>query len=147
MNDKRVQKLIEDTKASIAKTHDLVMQLEAVVSGENPTRDVIAFWCDEWRRKYGSDYDISKTDAGQFKRLVTKHGKVEMTQRIARYLLERRQWLVENKHPLSVFFKQTSSYATPGGDLGYEPPPSCQHEPLCRSDAEHTSKRMRELRA
>lgn len=157
MTDKAIVKLLDDVKTSLAKLHDQVLALEAAVSGENPTRDVIAFWCSEWKRVHAANYDVTKADAGNFKRLVTANGLNEMKQRIARYLADRDRWLMQQKHPLGVFFKRVSGYATPQGRPAAframendEPPtmPSdCRHEPPCRDDVEHTMRRNREMRA
>lgn len=156
MTDKNIVKLIDDVKGSIAKLHDQVLQLEAAVAGENPTRDLIAFWCSEWKRIYSASYDVTKADAGNFKRLVTSTGLSEMKQRVARYLGDKDRFLVQNKHPLGMLFKRHSGYATPLPSLatyptdGYEPPllpVDCRHEPPCRNDIEHTRRRAQEMRA
>ena len=155
MTDKGIAKLIDDVKASLDRTRDLVLQLEAAVSGENPTRDVIAFWCSEWKRLYAANYDVTKADAGNFKRLVTANGLNEMKQRIARYLGDRDRFLVQQKHPLTIFYKRVSAYATPQGqrqeqrqvdDFETSVPVDCRHEPPCRDDVEHTMRRNREMR-
>lgn len=156
MTDKQLDTLIADIKTSIARTHDLVLKLEAQVTGQNPVRDVIAFWCNEWKHRYAANYDVTKGDAGQFKRLVTANGLGEMKQRIARYLNDHDRFIVQNKHPLSFFFKRVSGYATPEGRPAHwqameddtEPGPiDCHHEPPCRTESEHTTKKLRELRA
>lgn len=156
MTEKRIQTLIASVKESIAKTHDLVLQLEAAVGGENPVGEVIGFWRDEWHRVYNGDYDITKADAGNFKRLVTKHGRVEMRQRLVRFLIDKDAFLVRQKHPLAIFFTRVNAYSTPAGgnvagtardELDAAAPVDCHHEPPCRDDVQHTMKRRQEMRA
>lgn len=158
MTEKNIAKLVDDVKSSIARTHDLVLQLEAAVRGENPTRDGVAFWCSEWKGLYRANFDITKADAGNFKRLITSNGLAEMKLRVGRYLADKDRFLVQQKHPLSIFFKRVSAYATPQGtaapvrsldsyELPDEPPADCRHEPPCRGDIEHTQRRAREMRA
>ena len=75
--EQRIQKLIDETKHSIAKTHDLLIQLEAAhdlriqleaaIAGKNPLRDMIGVWRSEWHRIYVSEYDIRTADAALFK--------------------------------------------------------------------------------
>jgi hypothetical protein len=160
MTDTKIVKLIADVKSSIAKLNDQVLQLEALVAGENPVRDVIAFWCSEWKLRYAANYDVTKADAGNFKRLVTANGLNEMKQRVARYLADGDRFLVQQKHPLSMFFKRVSGYATPlpvergalrhAMEYDLDPstiPADCRHDPPCHDDIEHTRRRTREMRA
>lgn len=153
MTPERIMKIIDEMKHSIAKLHDQARMLEAAVAGENPVGEVVLFWRDEWHRVYGAKYDLTVRDKGNFKRLTTTHGKVEMKQRIARYLADRDTFLSRQKHPLSIFFTRVSAYATPAplprnqADYELATPADCRHEPPCRDDAQHTSLRQREMRA
>ncbi len=154
MTEKQRDALIADIKTSIAKTHDLVLKLEAHVTGENPVRDTIAYWCRAWKERYGVSYDVMPGDAKQLRRLIVEHGGEEMHKRIDAFFSDRDRFIIQNKHPLGFFLKRAQNYASTAPpqwiamEDDHEPAPiDCKHEPPCRTDAEHTRKRMSELRA
>lgn len=150
----RIDRLCDDIEETIAKLHDQVRTLRSAVAGENTVGKAIAYWQASWKGRYRADYDLTKADAGNLKRLVTKHGLGELCARLNRYLHDRDDFLERQKHPLSIFFSRVNTYASPIAGAGpfdvdteMEPPPDCRHAPPCRSDQEHTRKRAAERRA
>lgn len=153
MNE-RVDRLCDEIELTIAKLHDQVSTLRSATAGENPVGKAIAYWQQSWKGRYRADYELTKADAGNFKRLVTKHGLGELCARLNRYLHDHDNFLERQKHPLSIFFSRVNTYASPIAGAGpfdvdteMEPPPDCRHSPRCKSDQEHTRRRQQELRA
>lgn len=149
MAESRVDRLIQDGKETIAKLLDIMIKLEAATKGENPVGEVIARWKAAWKKKYGAEYELSSADAGNMKRLVTKRGKDDAAARLGRYINDNDPWLVRQRHPLAAFWSRENGYGktvhetVEDGDT----PSGCSHRPPCKTDAEHTSKKMQEMRA
>src|SRR5688572_16993464 len=151
MTEKRIQKLIEEAKSSIAKLHDIVLQLDAAVAGENPVGAVILFWKTSWQTVHGAAYTMTAADKGHVKRLVTQLGADDVKARMKNYLNDRDPFLARNKHPLNFFVSRINQYAElismHPPELPDEIPADCRHDPPCRSDADHTRKRAAEMRS
>ena len=102
MTEKRIQKLVDEAKNSIAKLHDIVLQLEAAVAGENPVGAVILFWKTSWQTVHGAAYTMTAADKGHVKRLVTHLGADDVKARMKNYLNDRDPFLAAvSGHPLS----------------------------------------------
>ena len=152
MPETKLERLITDTEGLIARIHDHLRQMKALAAGENPVGEVIGFWKDAWKFRHGSDYDLSQADAGNIKRQVTRLGAADLKERLKRYLGDSEPFLMRQKHPLSIFWSRVNTYSTPTTapqemDDHDAPPSGCQHTPACRTDAEHTVRKMREMRA
>lgn len=159
-HDAKVQKLMDQLEDRIGQMSAALTELRAAVSGENPTRDIILEWSRSWKQMYGASYSTTKIDAGNLKRLITEHGAAEISRRLARYLSNRERFIVEKKHPLSLFVRNVNTYATrqtkPAPDTGIPleleddllapAPADCRHEPPCADDLEHTRRRAQDMR-
>lgn len=139
----RADRLCDEIEATIAKLHDQVRQLRSAAQGENPVGKAIAAWVSGWKHCYGADYEPTKADTGNIKRLVTKHGAEEVISRLRRYAQNKDQFLVKQRHPLSIFFSQWNTYAsgTNGQELELEAAPvDCRHTPRCQTERTCTGK-------
>lgn len=128
--------LLDKIEAKIAAIHDDVRHARSLAAGENPVGRIIAVWKSEWRARHQGDYELTKADAGNFKRLVTKYGASEMNVRILNYLGDTDPWLVRQQHPLNVFFARVNMYQSRQADEW-----SCRtHTPPCTTPEAHAER-------
>jgi len=143
--DAKTERLLAAIEENLGKAIRDLHELRSQVAEENPTRDIIARWCERWKALYGSDYQVTKADAGQIKRLVSSLGAAELRARLGAYLKDRDDFLVKQAHPLNIFFKRVNGYGTvqradePAQAVG------CKHTPRCADDVEHTRRKLEVL--
>src|SRR3990167_9595659 len=128
--DSKLQKLIDSTEHLLASAHDNLRQMKALAAGENPVGDTIALWVSAWKAKYGAAYELSTADAGNLKRLVTRHGAADTKARLARYLADGDQFLTHQRHPLSIFWSRANTYSPAAAThetMSQERPVGCRH--------------------
>lgn len=150
----RQQKYIEAIERALHQAQDALIDLKRLQAGENPVRDAMFQWQELWSNRYAKPYVWAARgrDAGSIKRLVNITGSVSvLVEMMRRYIADDEQFLVRQQHPFQIFANNPNRWApTPPTFRAMEddaPPPSCHHDPPCRSDAEHTRKRMADLRA
>lgn len=148
---KQLEKLTGDLKTIIARGHDTLLHIDRVLKGENPVGELFDFWKTQWRATYRADYVFeNRKDAGQFNRLLKALPVGVVKRLLLAYLRDDDPFLVRNKHPLNLFWSRVNTYraaAVGPGPAMPSLPVGCQHEPPCSSDAEHTTRRQRELRS
>lgn len=163
--DRKVEQRLDEILATLDKLRDQVVTLKRHVAGENPVRDVLAFYDELWMNRYthglspAVHYDFNRTvDPATVKRWLKTMDALTIKGRITRYFADRDPFLVRQKHPFNLFIKNFNAYAPPSnvrpsvhdlGDPAFTPPehvPDCRHEPRCKSDVEHTQRKQRELR-
>jgi hypothetical protein len=151
MAEKRTKLEIKlaELEACIGECLERLVEVKHLALQENPTRDLIARWCEAWKKRYRDDYVVEKQDAGQLKRLGNTLGHEELGNRLRRYVNDVNPWLMKQRHPLSVFYKQVNAYGSSSEDLAGDDaaPVGCSHSPACKSDQEHTKRKMQEARA
>jgi hypothetical protein len=141
---------LETLEGALEKALLEVRGLKDAIQGEDPTKQMIARWCDAWRKRHGAVYQVTKADAGNIKRLTGILGAAELTVRLGRFINDRDVWLTRQRHPLAVFYSRVNLYATQAaGHVSEEDAPAaavgCKHTPACTSDAQHTALKLAEV--
>lgn len=115
-------------------------------------RRLIASWRDLWATRYRGTYSWNgMIDGKALKKLIQEHGADEVEARLASYVKDGGDFLVQNRHPFQVFVRSVNQYAgvrrdrEEGFDL--QPPADCHHTPRCRTDKTHTDRAGAERRA
>lgn len=88
-------------------------------------------------------------DTPQMKRLLKMFGEPELVRRMGAYVKSDDPFVVRNKHTFGLFVSTVNSYAPtaePVTQVETEPPADCRHLPPCKSDEEHTKKKVKEMR-
>jgi hypothetical protein len=113
-------------------------------------------WCVRYapgaKNQYSWNY---KEDRPHWKRLLKRLSTEELEVRIVRYLMNADQFYVKERHPFSLFVRNVNAFVGEGRDAaemelsaGLE---LCiregQHAPPCKSDQEHTRKKMLDMRS
>ena len=166
--------MADDHKARIGKIQKLMDTLVDLRGKEQAVLDEIAElagggdgigaklktfetgWQVAWSGRYeGATYAFQyASDRPQEKRLLKLFGMEELLARAARYITDDDPFYVRNRHPFRLFVSAVNKYAAerPGNgtaaseDAEWDRPIGCQHTPPCRSDSEHTQRRLREGR-
>lgn len=146
----RVASLIAEIRKLNERTFEHLGELEALLN-EGPTvasqvPKLFAAWAQKWSAAHqGEKYVFAEgRDGGAFKRLLKALAFDDITTRMDAYLADADPWYVERRHPLAVFLKNINS-------IGPLTDPTtavvgCRHVPACKSEAEHTRKRLDEVR-
>jgi hypothetical protein len=145
--------------ATAAKLADQIIAMKRKVEGVNPVREVLAFYDELWVSRYSAGakppvrYEFNRTiDPATVKRWLKTMDVLVLKGRITRYFADRDAFLVRHKHPFNLFIKNFNTYAPPANQgasvaSSPEPVPQCSHVPPCGTDAEHTRRRMEDMRA
>jgi hypothetical protein len=92
-----------------------------------------------------------QVDRPNMKRLLRKMPAEELTQRMVAYLRSEDPFYLRSRHPFSLFVSSINSWAPEqsAADFALDAPAvaDCKHAPACRSDQEHTKKKLAEMRA
>ena len=147
----------ERTASLVAELHRLlerqleqIAELEKILSDEptttSQTPTLFAAWGHKWAAAHeGEKYVFAQgRDGAAFKRLLKALPLEEIIGRMEAFLADTDPWLVQRRHPLGVFLKNINSI----GPTHQAPAPviGCSHVPRCTSEAEHTKKRLAEVR-
>lgn len=114
-------------------------------------KQVEAAWASCWSGRYHGDYVFNfARDRAHLKRLLRTFTPEELEGRMVRYLQDNEPALVQRRHPFGWFISSINNYAPHGEapkDLELSAPVSdCKHTPRCKSDQEHTDRKMKDLR-
>lgn len=113
-------------------------------------------WCVRYAPGAQAQYSWNyKEDRPHWKRLLKRLSVEQLETRIIAYLKDSDQFYVKGRHPFSLFVRNVNSFVGEGRDAaeielstGLE---LCiregKHQPPCKSDQEHTKKKMQDLRA
>lgn len=154
--ERKIKQLVARVDAAMnfnAKMHDELLAIKRALEGSNPTGEIFQHFSESWERRYRAKYVFNgAVDGNHIKRLLKVFDVPTLKARISRYIADDDTFPVKNKHAFNVFIGRVNSYATPastdavGFDLDATPVIGCMHMPKCRTDAEHTRKKMGELR-
>lgn len=149
LNVAAIQKIFALLKQRHDEDGALLEELERLIAGGKGIGEIMkecyATWNEFWSVQHGGAYAfVFHEDAPQMKRLVRTLGQEELTARMFHFISDRNEWLVKHKHPFKVFVKQNNSYASATAARADDdaPPVDCKHTPPCRSDQEHTKKKL-----
>jgi len=143
--------LVDRARKLIEKVSETLTEIESLQNDQpTPGADVkrlFHFFAARWSGRYANAYVFSSgKDAGGFKRLLKTMPRPEIERRISNYLDTEEPFLVRHRHPLSLFFSNVNAYGdTPWGGTVARPM-GCEHEPPCTTDAEHTARKLQDVR-
>lgn len=145
-NEKMIR-LIEQIEDLSSRLNASVNELRALAAGENPTYQVMKHWVSRYGKQYGTKYEFSRSDTGNLKRLALKFGATDMQARIERYLSDHDDFLVRQRHPISILFTRINTYAPVTEPTELEMSAvGCPHNPPCVSRQACTRRRVADLR-
>lgn len=135
-------------------------QRDLLDSGESPprkpppkytdTQRLTAFYSTEYQKKFNERPVINVEDGKILKRLVAQFGYEKVRERIGVYLSWDDDYVSEHGYPLSLLGRtwnritaqiQKRAMRSSGGVVT-----ECTHRPRCRTHAEHTKKRIAEMK-
>ena len=110
-------------------------------------RDLSARWSTRYRTDYIWQYI---KDRPNMKRLLKTLSPEEIRIRWAAYLRDDEDYVVKARHPFALFCSSINRYAEQGHattleDI-FQAPLDCRHTPTCKTDQEHTRRRMSDMR-
>src|ERR1700752_3803273 len=81
---------------------------------DEPVKEVLATFDREWMRRYAvgldDDYEFTAADAAAVKRRLKTAAVRRIQTRICNYFNDRDRWIVEQRHPFSVFVVRYHRY-------------------------------------
>lgn len=112
-------------------------------------------WQTAWSARYHTDYVFNfARDRGHWKRLLHIHRFTpeDLQVRILNYIRNDDPFYAGKRHPFNIFVASINAHtgaADAPEELTLEAPTvsDCRHSPRCRSDQEHTRKKLEEMRA
>lgn len=160
-NRRRLAGLYTQLTELHAKQAEVLEEIGHALAGEPGAGELLErarlTWSELWKARYRGDYMWQHTrDMPQLKRMIRALGIEEVEARMAVYIKSGESFYKEARHGFQVFISQINRFAThkEGGPdtefffgLDVDAPIDCKHEPKCKTDQEHTSRRQRELRS
>lgn len=147
----RLVKLFEELRTNQAKVYAITEEIRAVFAeDESPAkaakRAIVSFTA-LWEEQYRSKYVVTwSKHMVQTKRVLRVMSVEEFEVRIRLYLANRERFVTNATHSLDLFLATVNNYVPEAG-LVSQPVIGCTHTPRCTSDTEHTTRRLRDLRA
>ena|SRR3990172_1700566 len=138
----KLQKLVVELRETQAKTYALVEEIDALLGGAAGIGAQLkaaylafdAVWCSRYAPGQTGRYVWAyMKDAPQMKRLIKGIGSEELGRRMVRYLANDDAFYTKARHPFALFVASINTHASAPFE-GAE------------SDAEHTRRRMEEMR-
>lgn len=135
------------------------MKQRDLLDGDTPVRKpptsytdaqrLTAYYCTEYQNKFGETPVIDAADGKILKRLVVQFGYEKVRARLADYLVWDDEYVANAGYPLALFRRswnrltaQLQKRALRSADVM----PSCAHKPRCRTPAEHTRRRILDMK-
>lgn len=156
-NRAKLESCLKGLQTQHAKMAEQIAEFEAFLAegntpGQAAKKWLTAFggaWLDRYR---GEKFVVSNwpKDMAIAKRLLAQLDHEELLARARRYLADRDPFYLNARHPLGLFATNVNKYGTAEAhdeEFLQAPPMGCTHRPLCKSDAAHTQRVNRELRA
>ncbi len=153
----RAAKLLETLRELQAKTFEVTEELKKVIAGEDALGDVLkrveAAFAAEYHQRYSRHYGWQYAkDRPQWKRLLKLAGEEDVRARIVAYFHEPDPYTQNARHPFGLFvsrFNQLVPHVEDPGELTLDAPTvaDCRHVPPCRTDQDHTKRKLDDLRA
>lgn len=108
-------------------------------------------WCVRYATGKADQYRFNHTiDTPALKALVKTIGVEELELRFVAYLADEDPFYRRERHPFSLFVRNVNRYVSEGGMLPLtDDAPTvadCKHAPACKSDQEHTRRKMEDMR-
>ena len=74
----------------------------------------MGWWCELWSERWPEGIQqLPQTKAAHLARIETQLGLDELGRRMAQYLADDDDWLLQHKHPIGGFIARINSYETP----------------------------------
>lgn len=156
MEMKTVEAQLERAKKLAAELLAQLDVLDGAIRGEKtPGQNInrlFKSWGELWTARYHSAYVTTNRAkvAAQCKKLLGSLTVEDIEARMAQYLASNDRFYTQAKHSLDLFLVSINKFSGsgPSDDDGFmaAPPPDCRHTPACKTDAEHTQRRARDLR-
>lgn len=155
-DDSKIDQRYEDLLAKCQTISTLVLELAEEIQtlkdagptkGQNAKR-LLDYFVVHWNRRYkGQKYVVKGAkDMGSLKLLLGQLDVDDVAARIARYFKTVDKIVIEGRHPLALFISGVNRY---GSDTAPDAPQAvvgCQHDPRCRTEADHTRRAMGEMK-
>lgn len=108
-------------------------------------------WKTAWSSRYHTDYTFNyRVEGPHLKFLAQNFTQEDLQVRALNYIRNDDKFYADRRHPFTLFRSQINAFAPAGTspDLQLEAPTvgDCKHEPRCKSDQEHTRRKMAEAR-
>lgn len=152
----RMAKLLEKGRELTAQLHDVQEEMRKICAGESAMGDDLKVcekvFSDEWQRHYGTPYLFAyMKDRPHWKRLLKGAKRDDVIGRVMAYFHADDDYTRRARHPFGLFvsrFNQLAPVQTEP-ELTLDSAPvvaDCKHTPPCKSDQEHTRRKLDDLR-
>ncbi len=152
----KIAKLVGALRELQAKQYEVTEEIDRLLNGAagigTLLKRVEHTFEDAWATRYHGKYAWAFVkDVPQLKRLLKLLGAEEVERRIGRYIGSEDQFFVRARHSFGIFVHSVNQFADETGapaDLDLDAPvvADCHHDPMCRSDQEHTRRKMQDVR-
>lgn len=147
----KVRKLVAALEELEGKRTAILNELRAVAGGAAMVGDRLKsarlWFSTAWSTRYSGPYhwNFGKDDA-LAKKLFERFDDADLANRAIAFVKDADPFLTRNAHTFSLFYSTINKYAGSHAEQTFEAPADCAHVPACRSDSEHTQRKMREVR-
>lgn len=152
----KVRKLLEAAKERHDQVGEILAEIETLLGGGvgigEKLKAAYARWIELHATRYPGKYVfVYAKDAPQMKRLIGALGLEELLDRMATYIRDSDPFLTKARHPFGLFVSGVNRYVAEGKaaedlELEAEGVPDCKHDPRCKTDAEHTKRKIADMR-
>jgi hypothetical protein len=152
----KVRKLLEALKERYDQSGEIIAEIETLLGGGvgigEKLKAAYAKWIELHAVRYPGKYVfVFAKDAPQMKRLIAALGLEELLERIANYIRDSDPYLTKARHPFGLFVSGVNRYVSEGKtaedlELEAEGVPDCKHDPPCKTDVEHTRRKVQDMR-
>lgn len=154
-------KLLELAYQKFSEGDELLAEARALLEGQPGIGDKLkaverafdAAWCARYAPGQHGRYVWQYVkDRPQMKRLLKSLTVEQLEERMLNYIRDEDAFYIKARHSFGLFVSSINRWASEGdapAEMQLEPgarPFACVHVPACKSDAEHTARRNRELR-
>lgn len=156
----RMDALLAAMRSSHQKLGEQIDALESLVH-EDPSPGQLAkkaldYFVSQWQARYKTTYMVNGAkDVAQLKRLFVGSSRLDADdymRRVDAYLhgpMSNEPFWVQARHPMGLLLVSLNKLGCSAEvqEITLSSPVSdCRHRPECRSDAEHTQRKLREMR-
>ncbi len=156
----QIVKLLELAQEKHQQMGELLAEARSLLAGDPGIGTLLkavergfdAIWCERYAPGQTGRYVWTfQKDRAQIKRLLKTLNVEQIIDRAHRYIRDDDDFYVRARHSFALFVSGINRFApaaaTPAFELSEDRRPyGCVHQPACRTDAEHTARRNRELR-
>jgi hypothetical protein len=148
----KVGRLCEALAELQSRQREIVDELARLATGApgigDQLKELESTFSNRWESRYRAPYLFNYTkDRPQWKRLIKiLDGNLEaIRERIWIYIENTEPYFVASRHSFGLFVATFNQHA-PAAERPVLQALNCKHSPMCGSDAEHTQRRMQEIR-